>query len=61
MLIVLESVGSVFDTSSMCIYPQKVDGSYDKEFSISIEEEEVAKDWWDSLSVEDYDTVTCCI
>ena len=53
MLIVLESVGSVFDTSSMCIYPQKVDGSYDKEFSISIEEDEVAKDWWDSLSVED--------
>ena len=26
-----------------------------------IEEDEVAKDWWDSLSVEDYDTVTCCI
>ena len=60
MLIVLESVGSVFDTNEMCIYPQLEDGSYDKEFSISIEDEEVA-DWWDSLSVEDYDTVTCCI
>jgi len=61
MLIVLESVGSVLDTNEMCIYPQKVDGSYDKEFSISIEEEEVAADWWDSLSVEDFDTVNCCI
>ena len=45
----------------MCIYPQLQDGSYDKEFSISIEDEEVAADWWDSLSVEDYDTVTCCM
>ena len=61
MLIVLESVGSVFDTNEMCIYPQLEDGSYDKEFIISIEDEEVAADWWDSLSVEDYDTVTCCI
>jgi hypothetical protein len=61
MLIVLESVGSIFDTKNMCIYPQLKDGGYDKEFSISIEEDEVAKDWWDSLSVEDYDTVTCCI
>jgi|TARA_R110002153_G_scaffold186041_2_gene339169 hypothetical protein len=61
MLIVLESVGSVFDTNNLCIYPQKVDGGYDKEFSISIEEEEVALDWWESLSVEDFDTVNCCI
>jgi hypothetical protein len=38
-----------------------VDGGYDKEFSISIEEEEVALDWWESLSVEDFDTVNCCI
>ena len=60
MLIVLESVGSVFDTNEMCIYPQLEDGSYDKEFSISIEDE-VFPDWWDFLSVEDYDTVTCCI
>jgi len=37
-----------------------VDGSYDKECSISIEEE-IAKDWWDTLSVEDFDTVNCCI
>jgi hypothetical protein len=45
----------------MCIYPQNADGSYDKDMSISISEEEVAADWWDSLSVEDFDTVNCCI
>ena len=61
MLIVLESVGSVFDTSSMCIYPQNADGSWDKDFSISIEEEEVSSDWWSSLSIEDFDTVSSCI
>tara|TARA_B100001057_G_scaffold29712_1_gene27077 strand:- start:852 stop:1037 length:186 start_codon:yes stop_codon:yes gene_type:complete len=61
MLIVLESVGSIFDTKNMCIYPQTKEGGYDKEFSISIEDEEVAADWWDSLSVEDFDTVSCCI
>jgi len=60
MLIVLESVGSVFDTSNMCIYPQNVDGSWDKNFSISIEKEEVASDWWSSLSIEDFDTVSSC-
>jgi hypothetical protein len=61
MLIILESVGSVLDTNEMCIYPQLENGSYDKEFSISISDEEVAADWWDSLSVEDFDTVNCCI
>lgn len=57
MLIVLESVGSVFDTNKGVIYPQNQDGSYDKDFSISIDEEEVAMDWWESLSLEDYQTV----
>ena len=41
MLIVLESVGSVFDTKEGIIYPQTEDGGYDKEFSISIDDEEV--------------------
>ena len=57
MLIVLESVGSVFDTKEGCIYPQLADGGYDKEFSISIDEEEVSLDWWDSLSKEDFNIV----
>tara|TARA_Y100000385_G_scaffold262078_1_gene293427 strand:+ start:54 stop:263 length:210 start_codon:yes stop_codon:yes gene_type:complete len=57
MLIVLESVGSVFDTKQGIIYPQKEDGSYDKDFSISIDEEEVSLDWWDSLSPQDFNVV----
>ena len=57
MLVVLESVGSVFDTEKGIIYPQLENGSYDKEFSISIDEEEVASDWWDSLSEEDFNVV----
>ena len=39
MLVVLESVGSVFDTNQGIIYPQNIDGSYDKNFSISVIEE----------------------
>ena len=57
MLIVLESVGSVFDTEKGIIYPQLEDGGYDKEFAISIDEEEVASDWWDALSEEDFKVV----
>jgi len=57
MLIVLESVGSVFDTKKGVIYPQLQNGSYDKDFSISIDEEEVSLDWWDSLSKEDFNIV----
>ena len=57
MLVVLESVGSVFDTKEGIIYPQTEDGGYDKEFSISIDDEEVSLDWWESLSLEDFNIV----
>ena len=57
MLVVLESVGSVFNSKEGIIYPQLADGSYDKEFSISIDDEEVALDWWESLSLEDFQIV----
>jgi|TARA_R110000851_G_scaffold2472_3_gene9791 hypothetical protein len=57
MLIVLESVGSIFDTQNGVIYPQNADGSYDKDFSISIDEEEVSLEWWESLSPEDFQIV----
>jgi hypothetical protein len=57
MLIVLESVGSVFNTKEGTIYPQLTDGSYDKEFSISIDDEEVSSEWWDSLSKDDFNIV----
>lgn len=61
MLIILESVGSVFDTSSMCIHPQTKEGGYDKECKTELEEIDLSDDWWESLSVEDFDTVNCCI
>ena len=57
MLIVLESVGSVFDTKLGIIYPQTEDGGYDKEFSISVKDGEVSYDWWESLSSEDLEVV----
>ena len=57
MLVVLESVGSVFDTKHGVIYPQMEDGSYDKDCAISIDEEEVSLEWWDSLSEEDFNIV----
>ncbi len=57
MLVVLVSVGSVFNTKEGIIYPQLADGSYDKEFSISLDDEEVALDWWESLSLEDFQIV----
>jgi|TARA_B110000971_G_C19734684_1_gene374684 hypothetical protein len=57
MLVVLESVGSVFDTNQGIIYPQTIDGSYDKEFSISVKDGEVASDWWEALSSEDLKVV----
>ncbi len=33
----------------------------EKEVKDKFKEEEIAKDWWDTLSVEDFDTVNCCI
>ena len=57
MLVVLESVGSVFDTNQGIIYPQTIDGSYDKEFSISVKDGGVASDWWEALSSEDLKVV----
>ena len=58
MLIILESVGSLFDTSSMCIHPLNKDNSYEPD---NIPLDEVSSEWWDSLSVEDFDTVSCCV
>jgi len=61
MLIILESVRSVFDTSNMCVHPQDEDGGYNKDCNFSMEEINLSSDWFDTLSVEDYDTVTSCI
>tara|TARA_Y100000389_G_C17426054_1_gene499603 strand:- start:713 stop:898 length:186 start_codon:yes stop_codon:yes gene_type:complete len=57
MLVVLESVGSVLNTKQGIIYPQNENGSYDKNFSISLVEDEVNAEWYKELSTEDYELV----
>ena len=58
MLIILKSVEAVLDTSSICIHPLSKDNSYEPD-NISLDD--VTSEWWDTLSVEDFDTVNCCI
>ena len=57
MLVVLESVGSVLNTKQGIIYPQNADGSYDKNFSISLVEDEVNAEWYKELSTKDYELI----
>ena len=58
MLIILKSVEAVLDTSSICIHPLNKDNSYEPD-NISLDD--VTPEWWDTLSIEDFDTVNCCI
>ena len=57
-LIELKSVGSLLDPNTGTIYPQ-YSGTDEPDLSCPIElsEDEVAADWWDSLSSDDYDTI----
>lgn len=59
-LIELKSVGSILDVSKGVIYPQLNDSSsiyeYDMGCPISLVDDEVSSEWWDSLSDEDYCT-----
>lgn len=57
-LIELKSVGSLLDPKTGTIYPQ-YSGTDEPDLSCPIElsEDEVALDWWDSLSSDDYDTI----
>ena len=50
----LKSVGSYLDYERGIIYPMNADGSADKETPISLKEDEVSYEWWQSLSSEDY-------
>ena len=56
-MIKLESVGSWLNYDKGIIYPMFDEGDIDMEFSISIIEEEVSSDWWESLSPSDYQIV----
>ena len=53
-MIYLDSVGSWLDESKGNIYPAFDNGKVDLKYPISIPEGEVALDWIDSLSKEDY-------
>ena len=53
-LIELKSVGSWLDVKKGIIYPMMSNGEYFPSEGISLKEDEVASDWWDSLSDEDY-------
>ena len=59
-LVELPSVGSLLDTDTGCIYPQygveKGEGP-DLSCEISLYDDEVASDWYDMLSKEDYKLV----
>jgi len=54
MIKALNSVGSVIDMETGMIYPQNEDGTFDFKLSISLVDDEVSSEWWDSLSLEDY-------
>jgi hypothetical protein len=58
-LIELKSVGSLLDPDTGCIYPQygNTSGEPDLSCEISLYDDEVASDWYDELSEEDYKLV----
>jgi hypothetical protein len=53
-MIYLESVGSYLDPKKGVIYPAFETNEPDMNCPISLVEGEVASDWWDSLSTEDW-------
>ena len=56
-MIKLESVGSWLNYDKGIIYPMFDEGDIDMESAISIIEEEVSSEWWQSLSPSDYQIV----
>ena len=55
-MIYLKSVGSFIDPNTANIYPAFDYGKSDLKNPISLLEDEVSMEWWDSLSEEDYET-----
>ncbi len=55
-MIYLKSVGSFIDPNTANVYPAFDNGKSDLKNPISLLEDEVSMEWWDSLSVEDYET-----
>jgi len=55
-MIYLKSVGSYINPNTANIYPAFDNGKIDLKNPISLLEDEVSMEWWDSLSEEDYET-----
>ena len=53
-LIELKSVGSWLDNEKGIIYPMMSNGEYFISEGISLKEDEVSADWWDTLSDGEY-------
>tara|TARA_Y100000114_G_scaffold86548_1_gene80054 strand:+ start:65 stop:295 length:231 start_codon:yes stop_codon:yes gene_type:complete len=54
----LNSVGSLIDCVNGLIYPQiKVNGEPDLSFEINLFQDDVSKEWYDSLSLKDLSIV----
>lgn len=56
-MIYLESVGSFYDPKNGMIYPAFINDEPDLDCGISLEEGEVAADWWEALTPEEFDIV----
>ena len=56
-LVELKSVGSLIDVKKGLIYPQYENGKADFSNPISLRDEEVSSDWYESLSPQDYKVV----
>jgi hypothetical protein len=55
-LIELKSVGSLLDPDTGCIYPQFSGSDLpDLSCEISLYDDEVSSEWWESLSKEDFE------
>ena len=54
-MIKLESVGCLLDSDVGSVYPMNEDGTPDWNLEISLIDDEVASDWWEALSSEDYE------
>jgi hypothetical protein len=50
----LESVGCLLDSDVGSVYPMNEDGTPDWNCEISLIDDEVNSEWWETLSPEDY-------
>ena len=49
----LKSVGAWLDTDNIIVYPIQISGAFSPEDGVSLIEEGLNQEWWDTLSKED--------